>query len=59
MSKFYGAFHLLPMSSGNENGFIHFPFRLYVVAFILGSLPTFFYLVLVESVVDETSMAAK
>ena len=37
MSKFYGAFHLLPMTFGNEIAFKDFSVRFHVVAFILGS----------------------
>ena len=59
MSKFNGAFHLLPMSFENENAFNDLSVRFYVLAFILRSFCTFFYLVLVKSVVDKASMTAK
>ena len=60
MSKFYGAFHLLPrITFGNEIAFKDFSVRFHVVAFILGSFCTFFYLVLVKYVVDKTNMGAK
>ena len=60
MSKFYGAFHLLPMTTfGNEIAFKDLSVRFHVVAFILGSFRIFFYLVLVKYVVDKTNMGAK
>ena len=47
------------MSSENENAFNDFSIRFHVVAFMLRLFRASFHLVLVESVVDKTGMAAK